>query len=1155
MAIGNIKGIIVEIGGDTSNLQKALTKVNSATSSLSKELRGINSLLKLDPKNTELLAQKQKVLSENIETTKQKLEQLKDIESKALEAQANGQEISEVNFRNLQREIISTQNKLKAFLTEKNVWITNGKNIEEYGKKIESLGKKIDGIGTKLTKVLTSSILGIGTISSKAAIDFETAFTGVEKTVDGTKEQMEELKQGIKSMAKTLPSATTEISAVAESAGQLGIKTENILTFTKTMIDMGNSTNLASDEAASALARFANITQMSQKDFNKLGSAIVDLGNNFATTESEIVDMALRLAGAGHQVGMSEGQILGLATALSSVGIEAEMGGSALSKAMVKMQNAAEMGGEKLQSVLKKAGMSLRELELLSANDSMGFKSLASSISMTSTELKQFITAGTNLEDFAKISGMTAEQFKKAWKDDATGALTSFIKGLGDAESKGDSAITMLTEMGLTETRLRDSLLRAANAGNLFNNAIETGTKAWKENVALTNEANKRYATTESKFKIALNKLQDLGIKLGDKLLPILVKLLDKAEKCIDKLNEIDNATLENIIRIGLLIATLGPAIKIIGNLTTAYGIAAKGIGKVTQKIGEFDVKTKLVSTTTGKAASSVLNFSGKLGLVVAGTITVINAMMALDSKINESFKNSEEKTKKIISSLKEEVDARSKNIESIENNLNANLSETNNLQTLRIELNKLTDANGKVINGYESRANFILNELNKALGTEYKMTNDQIENYRKLADNLNELINKKKAQIILEANEEKYKNAIKNKTKAYEDYIKTQEELVKVKYRMQEIDSAYYVFEGSRLNDLKKAEKQYNNLSETLSKLSMEIKTYDKDINMYEENSRRALEGGAKNYSDIVNSINSTSVTLKDNQGKNLNESIKNTQAYIQKQKDYYNIDLQNNIKSNNDRYNENIKAGQNEIKQLTEKLIAMTNTVEELSPSVVEAWVNLAQNSRTEYEIAISQMPPLMQEKINEITAFVKNDISVKDSVKKLGEDAVKQLDLTPNFTAAGENWIKGITLGINNKLLRQKALSSMHSFGVEGLNAIATKAWEEHSPSKATEKAAINLLKGIPIGINKEKSKTINKMLNFGEEVMSKFSSLINLNLDSFGDVSSVNASLRRSIHTTLQPKILQPNIVINTQHLDNAEMNKIIDTVNRRFGMQI
>ena len=136
---------------------------------------------------------------------------------------------------------------------------------------------------------------------------------------------MAELKQGIRDMAKEIPSTTTEISAVAEAAGQLGIETDNVLEFSKTIIDLGNATNLSAEQGATQLARFANIMQMSQKDFSKLGSSIVALGNNFATTESEIVEMAMRLAGAGKQVGFTEGEVMGLATALSSVGVEAEM--------------------------------------------------------------------------------------------------------------------------------------------------------------------------------------------------------------------------------------------------------------------------------------------------------------------------------------------------------------------------------------------------------------------------------------------------------------------------------------------------------------------------------------------------------------------------------------------------------------------------------------------------------------------------------------------------------------------------------------------------------------------------------------------------------------------------------------------------------------
>src|SRR5690606_23181063 len=157
----------------------------------------------------------------------------------------------------------------------------------------------------------------------------ESAFAGVEKTVDATEEELNALKKGIRDMAKEIPATTTEISKVAEAAGQLGIETDSILSFTRVMIDLGETTNLSAEEAATTLARFANVTKMSQKDFDKLGATIVDLGNNFATTEAEIAQMGMNLASAGTQIGMSQSDIMALATALSSVGLEAQAGGTA----------------------------------------------------------------------------------------------------------------------------------------------------------------------------------------------------------------------------------------------------------------------------------------------------------------------------------------------------------------------------------------------------------------------------------------------------------------------------------------------------------------------------------------------------------------------------------------------------------------------------------------------------------------------------------------------------------------------------------------------------------------------------------------------------------------------------------------------------------
>lgn len=317
----------------------------------------------------------------------------------------------------------------------------------------------------KTAKIAAIAVAAVATAAITVGSGFESAFAGVKKTVNGTDAELAVLEQSIRDMAKSMPMSAEEIAGIAEAAGQLGIETKNIASFTKTMADLGVATNMTSEDAATQFARFANITGMSQDNFDKLGSTVVALGNNMATTESEITDMAMRLAGAGSQVNMSESEILGFAAALSSVGIEAEAGGSAFSKVMVNMQLAVETGKN-------------------------------------------------GLKDYAKVAGMTASEFQKAFKEDAAGAIVSFIKGINNTERNGKSAIAVLDSMGISEVRLRDSLLRASSAGDLFANSIDISNGAWKDNVALTNEANQRYETLESRFTMFKNGIKDIGISL-----------------------------------------------------------------------------------------------------------------------------------------------------------------------------------------------------------------------------------------------------------------------------------------------------------------------------------------------------------------------------------------------------------------------------------------------------------------------------------------------------------------------------------------------------------------------------------------------------------------------------------------------------------------
>lgn len=394
--------------------------------------------------------------------------------------------------------------------------------------------------------------------SVQAGIDYESAFTDVKKTVNATQSELKILNAEIRNMAKVLPQSAVAIAEVASNAGQLGIKTKDIASFTKTMIMLGDTTNLSSDEASTALARFANVVGMSSNDYDRLGSTIVALGNNFATTESEIVSMAERLAGVGKQVGMSEADIMAISTALTSVGIEAESGGTSFSTLLSKMQVAVESG---------------------------------SSI----------------LNDFAYIAGMTANEFKIKFKNDVTGALQAFINGLADTERTGKSAIKLLVGMGLTETRLRDAILRTAGASNTFNDAIKVGRQGWSENNALAKEAEQRYDTTASKIQLMKNAYSDLAISIFESIRPAFDSVLS-----------------------GLTAIAKNADVVLVAITSMVAGIIALNWTGIVSAVG---------AVATAFKGLAVAMMANPVGLVIAGVSALVGAFVILWKKC-EGFRD-----------------------------------------------------------------------------------------------------------------------------------------------------------------------------------------------------------------------------------------------------------------------------------------------------------------------------------------------------------------------------------------------------------------------------------------------------------------------------------------------------------------------------------
>ncbi|URN94556.1 MAG: phage tail tape measure protein [Candidatus Pristimantibacillus lignocellulolyticus] len=619
--VGNL---VARISFDDTGLSKSMAEIDRQMKLVKSEFDKTASSLKTYGATEDQLKAKSEALGQQMDLQQQKINKLNEsfqesAEKKGLDATETTRLATELNkaqtvYNNLEGELkdVNTQlaNQPAKISNAEQSWKNLETSLYKAGDKLKEVGGKMTDVGKDLSMKVTAPIVALGTLSVKSAIDFESAFAGIRKTVDATEEQFAVLEQGVRDMSKEMPASAAEIALVGEAAGQLGIKTDNILSFTEVMIGLGEATTMSSEQAATELARLANITKMPQTEFSNLGSSIVALGNNFATTEGDITSMAMRLAGAGSQVGMSEADILGLAAALSSVGIEAEMGGSAMSRVMVNMQVAASTGMTKVQQVVSDTGMSLRDMQLMASNAGMDFADLAQSLGMTKQELKNIIDAGVDLGNFSKIAGMTSDEFKTAFEKDAVGALGKFIDGLGNAEASGESAINMLEEMGISEIRLRDSLLRAGGANELFAESIDISNTAWKENTALQNEVAQRYATTESQLAMFKNTMTDLGITLGNIIIPAIMKVVESIKPWIEKFAALDESMQQVILVIAGIAAAIGPVLIVVGTLVSSIGsivtVASAAAGAIATAGGAAAVMGSVIAVATGPIGIAV---------------------------------------------------------------------------------------------------------------------------------------------------------------------------------------------------------------------------------------------------------------------------------------------------------------------------------------------------------------------------------------------------------------------------------------------------------------------------------------------------------------------------------------------------------------------
>ena len=987
-------------------------------------------MLKLDPKNTELLKQKQDILNSSIATTEDRLKQLKQIKDEADKKMAEGTKINEENYRALQREIISTQNKLNTLKTEASSWNKAGKKLEEYGQKLEDLGTKADKVANKMTVGLTVPIVAGYTAMTKSAIETETAVQQVERIYGDAAESIKEF---------------------AENKA----------------IDY----NMSASEAYKYSQIYGNLIQSITDD------------------QTENAEQTQKL--------------------LQASSVIASATGRSMEDVMDRIRSGLLGNTEAIEDLGVNVNVALLE---------------------TTDAFKQI--AGDKSWD--KLTFQEQQQIR------LLGILEQTSKKYGDeVQDNTASSIQKLT----------------AKTKNLTND-------------------------------------------LGKKLLPIANKVLDKANDLVDGFNNLSDEQKDNIVNIGLIVAAAGPLLKVGSTAISTVGKVTKGLGTMTEAIGVFRGEMTSSNTTVNSTAKVIGLLANPTGVAIASIGALAGAYTWLK---NESEKIPEE-LQKTIDKMEETKNAHEEDRAELDKTASASLSEIENTENLRNELTKLVDENGKVKEGYKDRVSVILNELNKALGTEYSLTGDIINQYQTLQEEIDLLILKKKAQIVLENEESKYATAIQNKTSAYQTMINAQNEYNKA------LEGKTY---EQYFNDL---QQQYIDAGYTVEKSAEHAREY---MAKWVDGYKNTYESSVKIYNDYLTDIakyeNDYAIMQSDNtekikqmiderinnygrenlsRGEQIKEGIQQEIYNINELEKLYQEDLNNQNEISAQANASAIQSSKQRLQTLLEGLIAQTSIINENSPEVIEAWKQLATGSYSTYYDTVSNLKEEQSKIIQEMTGItIERTPELVEETKNMAESVLNEFKQNEKFRETAIDNLEGLLQGLENEELRQLLKDS----GIENVEEVikgiqegnlaedegekilenlntglSNTTWQNTLWAKArgiastlsgllTVKANVNgstsNLPGHKSGLDYVPYDNYIARLHKGERVLTAEENKQLMQMEKASKLRTPNMkAIGNSVVDSMKTVFTTPNITFNVQKMDEANLNSAFNYINRRLGSQ-
>lgn len=874
----------------------------------------------------------------------------------------------------------------------------SNQKLQQYGKKISEVSEKISDVGNKAS-VISAGVLAGGTILANSAMNLEDAVAKYVSSTNTAEEETQKYKKVLENINKNNYGEGYE--DIADSMAQVTMQLKDL-----NEQDLQNIT-----EKAIALRDLFGY------DVSESVRAVKAMMDNLNVSADE----AFNLISEGKKQGLDfSNELLDnineYSVQFGKLGLSAE-----------DMFNIFKVGADNGAFNLDKIGDAVKEFSI------------------------RVIDGSNTTEDGFKRIGLNADKMAKKFANGGEEAKQAFIEVVNRLGSMDDKVSQSIAGVDLFGTMWEDLGPTVITSFSKMDSGISKSSDSMQKSI------DQLYNTTKKKAETQLKRLQSLGADFGEEMLPVLEDLIDMAEGFTEKLEGMSDAEKENILKIGLFVAAAGPLIKTIGTAGQTIGNVTNGIGILSQAVGVMQGKISSTSTTVnsladilkGMTANPILTLSTATIGLTAAMITLkakqIEEKVALDG-VTESIDSQKSK-------MDELVDARNKVIESSSNEIVI-------IQELADELKEITDENGKVKEGYENRANYIVNELNNALGTEYKINGNIISQYEELANNIDTLIAKKKAEAVLNAYQEEYGQALKQQQEATANLINLRQQLA-----------------DAQKNSLQLTGIEKNENEQLISKIGSQIKEqtelisqYGKTISDYEKLQTASVQNSAEEIDKAVTQMGISWERAKEQNNESIEQQINSQTEYLKILKETINEAINTNDVYQQTILEKQLETEEKQLENLVTSLVNQTSTIKNLSPEQILAWKNIANESLSAYSTGLNQLPVETQKKIQEATGIINNDTTLQNAAESKAILAIDSFSNNLTLGKVTENELTKMANTINNN----ETVS-------EGAENLANKVKETLNLKSDSEVYGKDIVEGMGEGIkNKSESSWFTKIL---------------------------------------------------------------------------